>query len=490
MIPIRVCLWIASARPRDTWLNGVMSPSTSLPTPEAASAQHRIIDRVEALEREQRARDAERMSLLAAALAGALDPESAEGTGGGPAAPAARRGPPTFRPGMRELRYRALRAEIATVRQQSERCVDAELSAAHALTSQYTRTHEALGAGEIALDHAIVITSAGTTIGPGDDAETVARRGAYEAAVVSEATRTTAHRLRPIAARLAAQVSPRSLAEQHTAARERRSVRLVDLENGMADLVAHLPLSEAHAIHDRVTRIATAVRRAPQAAESAQHGAEERSLDQLRADALADLLLAASPTGLFAGSPEEAVQARIQLIVPAPVHGDAGSLPPPPELVGRGLVDGDTVGSFLLNARWWERITTTAAGEITAIDRYRPGAALRKLLRARDLHCRFPGCRVPAHRCDIDHTIDYTRGGATAQENLVHLCRGHHSVKHHTAWRSTQAPDGTLTWETPTGRRRAEPPPSRVRFARLTLREPPSGAGPGPRRAVETDVPF
>ncbi|PRC45407.1 HNH endonuclease, partial [Mycobacterium sp. ITM-2017-0098] len=35
---------------------------------------------------------------------------------------------------------------------------------------------------------------------------------------------------------------------------------------------------------------------------------------------------------------------------------------------------------------------------------YRPSAALARYIRCRDLTCRFPGCTVPAARCDIDHT--------------------------------------------------------------------------------------
>jgi hypothetical protein len=38
----------------------------------------------------------------------------------------------------------------------------------------------------------------------------------------------------------------------------------------------------------------------------------------------------------------------------------------------------------------------------------------RRFLRARDQHCRFPGCRRPAIRSEIDHTVDAALGGPTA----------------------------------------------------------------------------
>ncbi|RZK51922.1 MAG: HNH endonuclease, partial [Pedobacter sp.] len=48
--------------------------------------------------------------------------------------------------------------------------------------------------------------------------------------------------------------------------------------------------------------------------------------------------------------------------------------------------------------------------------------------------CRFPGCNQPATASDIDHTTDWQHGGPTNLDNLAHLCRKHHRLKHHTAW--------------------------------------------------------
>ena len=67
-------------------------------------------------------------------------------------------------------------------------------------------------------------------------------------------------------------------------------------------------------------------------------------------------------------------------------------------------------------------------------DRYTVPADLKSWLRLRDETCRFPGCARRAQRCDIDHVTDWATGGTTDHTNLIHLCRTHHRLKHHTTW--------------------------------------------------------
>ena len=87
---------------------------------------------------------------------------------------------------------------------------------------------------------------------------------------------------------------------------------------------------------------------------------------------------------------------------------------------------------------------------------YRPSAALAEFVRCRDLTCRFPGCEQAAEFCDIDHTVPYQLGGLTHPSNLKLLCRFHHLLKtFYTGvggWADKQAPDGTITWTSPSGR--------------------------------------
>ncbi len=59
-----------------------------------------------------------------------------------------------------------------------------------------------------------------------------------------------------------------------------------------------------------------------------------------------------------------------------------------------------------------------------------PSPAIRKALHLRDGHCRFAGCDRPAHFCDAHHIVHWLRGGETCLDNLILLCRHHHSLLH------------------------------------------------------------
>jgi hypothetical protein len=96
---------------------------------------------------------------------------------------------------------------------------------------------------------------------------------------------------------------------------------------------------------------------------------------------------------------------------------------------------------------------TDVGGQRPSKDAYRPPDSLRHLIEIRDRTCRFPACRRPARRCDIDHTIPYKRGGPTCECNLAPLCRRHHRLKQAHGWTLIQPEPGELIWVTPSGRR-------------------------------------
>ncbi len=77
---------------------------------------------------------------------------------------------------------------------------------------------------------------------------------------------------------------------------------------------------------------------------------------------------------------------------------------------------------------------------------------LRDFITARDGTCRFPTCRQPVWRCDLDHSIPFHKGGKTCSCNLGGLCRFHHVIKQHNLWQLAQAVPGTFAWTTPAGR--------------------------------------
>ena len=70
----------------------------------------------------------------------------------------------------------------------------------------------------------------------------------------------------------------------------------------------------------------------------------------------------------------------------------------------------------------------------------------------------FPHCTRPARRADVDHVIPHDPGaeaecrpqpGPTQTDNLAALCRGHHRLKTHSAWRYAMVAPGVFEWTSP-----------------------------------------
>jgi hypothetical protein len=90
---------------------------------------------------------------------------------------------------------------------------------------------------------------------------------------------------------------------------------------------------------------------------------------------------------------------------------------------------------------------------------------LRRAVRQRDQHCRFPGCDQPPAACDVHHIIHRKDSGPHALTNLTLLCRFHHLIAiHRWGWQFTLHPDGTTTAVSPDGSKtlHSHPPPARA----------------------------
>ncbi len=131
------------------------------------------------------------------------------------------------------------------------------------------------------------------------------------------------------------------------------------------------------------------------------------------------------------------------------------------ELPGVGWVDADTVevllntvplevGRALLDARTGAVLETTSSA-------YRPPKDVRAFVTTRDGTCRMWGCDRPAAACDLDHARPWP-SGPTSPRNLAGLCRRHHRLKQRRRWAYRLDPDGTVTWTSPSGRRRTTLP--------------------------------
>ncbi|GAA5035803.1 DUF222 domain-containing protein [Microbacterium fluvii] len=377
----------------------------------------------------------------------------------------------TGRASTREIARRSLVAELACAARLSEWTVTRLLIEARDLCERFAPLVAALESGEISRQHVAVIHDAGAAIRDTADLER------FTTAALARARETTPGRLGPIVRVLAERYLPVSLDERHAQAVADRSVEVRDLADGMASLMAVLPATLAHGIDDRLTAQARAVlAQTADEGESADAGAsaegeqacegpdaDPRTLAQARTDVFTDLLLGGTPDTIVAGDAAGAIRATVQVTVP--VLTMIGESEEPCLLAGYGPIDSDTARILAANAPWWERLLTHPfTGQVLSVDRYRPSKPMRRMLAARDERCRFPGCRRPVHRCDVDHTVDHALGGETCVCNLAHLCRRHHTLKGASAWTVEQISAGVLVWTSPSGRRHTDRPEPTVRF--------------------------
>ncbi|MDD7963515.1 HNH endonuclease signature motif containing protein [Microbacterium thalli] len=398
-----------------------------------------------------------------------------------------------------DMEMRSIAAEIAGLRRSHDRRAQNEIDHALTIVDDYPAVFDAWRARRVIREHVDLVVRMGCGIA--DDL-----RPEYEQAAIAICERDIASRVREPLRNLAARLRPDSFAERHLAASAKRGVWVTHGDDGMSELTATLPVLIATGIHDRLTAMAQSVKDARQTASTrpnAAHptdaageafglpasspgdeagGPDLRTMDQLRADAFSDLLLGGAPVvdptyGTDAPGPLGAIRARVQVVVTADAL--TGVDDAPAEAAGASLIDADSAREVAARSATWDRlfidpVTRTPVETGT----YRPTASMRRLLQARDQHCRFPGCRRAAIRCEIDHTIDHALGGHTHIFNLAHLCQRHHSMKQFTKWQVRQVGGGVLEWTSPRGRvyREDVPVPS-VCFVPESAAAPPGQPG-------------
>jgi len=380
---------------------------------------------------------------------------------------------------VHDMVLRSIAAEIGAATGVSDRAIQRQIGQAVTLVEDFPVSAAAREAGAISARHLRDIVDAGAPLPP-------QAREEFDVLAAAEATTDTAARVRPRLLRLAARLHPRTPTERHRAAREDRRVRVIPLSDGMSELIAVLPTTLAVAVQDRLVQMGRAIadvaRRSPthgrtpsagSRAGAAEH-ADARTADQIQADILTDLLLTgapmADPVAAGGGSTLGAIRAKVQITVPAMTILDPRrERDDPAELVGHGPIDGETARR-LTEATLvpWDRVIThPITGAVLFADTYERTAAIDRHIRARDRHCRWPGCVLPAIRCEIDHTVDWARGGPTTTTNLSCLCQRHHSMKQFAGWSVRQIDGGVLEWTSPLGAVYVDEPaayPPAVRF--------------------------
>jgi Domain of unknown function (DUF222) len=276
-------------------------------------------------------------------------------------------------------------------------------------------------------------------------------------------------------------LDPDSITARHHRSIADRSLTFTPAPDGMCWLNAYLAAADGIAIHNRVTGLAMAL----------QGPGEQRTLTQRRPDVFRDLILDPAPTttsnttsatstgstgtgtggtmaapastgGGAAGRREPGAGSdrfrgsKPDLIITVPVLTLLGVTEQPGTLDGYGPIDPDTARDLASRCPSAIRILThpeTGATLSVGHDRYTVPADLKRLLEIRDGTCRYPFSNRPVRQTDLDHTLDWQYHGESAHNNLAHLSRNAHILKHQARWSYTQATDGsgTLTWTTPTG---------------------------------------
>ena len=248
-----------------------------------------------------------------------------------------------------------------------------------------------------------------------------------------------------------------------------RHIEIGPGRDGLAEFWGAMRAPEAAVLDRRLDQLARTVCRD-----------DSRTKRQRRADALVALAAGQSALPCDCGSPEcpvrdadadaDAEPAQVVIHVLAEQATISGGGTSPGYLPGYGVVPAEAIRELATRARLRPLVP---ANELKAEPRYRPSAALADFIRARDLHCRFPGCDKPAEVCDIDHTIPYRLGGRTHPSNLSLKCRPHHLLKTfwsgQNGWRETQFSDGAIVWTSPSGRAYTTTPGGALFFPQLAM---------------------
>ena len=154
---------------------------------------------------------------------------------------------------------------------------------------------------------------------------------------------------------------------------------------------------------------------------------------QREADALVDLarrLLEMGDLPQTGGQrPQLTVTATIETLAMVPGH-------PAGQLQDGSIMHAETVRRIACDASL-TRIVMKGKSQPLDVGRATPTipAAVRKALVARDRGCRFPYCQRKAIWTDGHHFMHWIEGGETKLDNLLSLCRRHHTMVHEGGWR-------------------------------------------------------
>ena len=330
------------------------------------------------------------------------------------------------------LAWEASATEIRAALRLTRRAAEAELDLAIAVRCRLPRLWEALSGGSIDVRRAGVMVN-GTSHLDEPTARLVVD------SVIGDAPRLTTGELGARVRRLCVEVEPDTARERYQEAVEGRRVVTEATPEGTAHLLGlDLPPDRVAAIARRIDQIAKSLRRA----------GDPRSIDQIRADVYLDLL---------AGRHTDARGGTVDLRVDLDTL--AGLTEAPGDLAGFGPVIADIARQITEaqnNGEWRYTVVdpTTGLPLHDGTTRRRPTATQRRHVEARDQVCYFPGCRMPATDCDLDHRTPWAEQHRTSVDGLDAGCRHDHvTVRHRLGWKHQLLPNGDHLWTSPLGHR-------------------------------------
>ncbi len=328
------------------------------------------------------------------------------------------------------LAQQAAADEVRAALTMTRRSADGHINLANDL-ARLPEVWKAMESGDISLAKARVIAE-NTRHLP----QATARDVAHEA--LELAPRQTTGQLGARLNRLVLEVDPEAAKNRYQAGVQDRRVMLNPTEIGTANLGGlDLPSPRATAAMKRLNRLARKLRTA----------GDDRTMDQLRADLFLDLLNGKTVEG-GAGGGEVHISVELSTLAGLDEHpGELNGFHPVIADIARQVVRDQPKARF--------HVTVTEDGEPiwAGSTRRRATVAQRDQVISINRVCVFPGCRVPATDCDLDHTIEYSKGGPTEVWNNAPLCRHDHVGRHERGWRIERVGRGRYLWTSPLGHR-------------------------------------
>ena len=351
----------------------------------------------------------------------------------------------------------AEREEVAAALRLSGNTAQMRIDVARTLINHLPNTCSALAMGEISASHATVIAK-----------ETAAaiRGGISEFAIYQIEEKALAHAEFHTPGQVAnkvrttiAALAPAEFEQVVDRARESRRVSCYNEADGMATVVAILPAQDAQIVMKSIESYILKMNEIDEAKHQALGNTCQPtetwsllSADNKRADALTAILSQALASNVDQVRPHRRpVTVNVTIDLPTLL----GLAENPGQLSGYGAIPASVARELASDATWKRFITDPQTGNLLDYGRekYEPPQALVDFLLARDRTCRFPGCRQPASKSDIDHAQSWETGGETKPENLGLLCRRHHRLKTHGRWALMSNSDGSCEWTSPVGKK-------------------------------------